>query len=84
MTTNIPYFGDKLDFISRRGYKTHIFSNDQLIVTNCGSYFTLNHSIDIYPVFQNGLSAPIDIFGDFSLQYQTWYDPYSNGYDQGW
>ena len=53
MAANIPYFGDKMDFIFRRGYETHAFSNDQLVVANYGSYFASDHSTDIYPASFN-------------------------------
>ena len=83
MAANIPYFDDRLNFISRRGYETHAFSNYQWAVANCGTYFASGQSTDIYPVFQDSLGAPINTFGDFSPQYQIWYGSYSNGYDRG-
>ena len=84
MVAHFPYFGDRLNFIFKRDYETRTFSNDQLAVANCGSYFGSNHATDIYTASQDGLSAPINTFGDFSPQYHTWYDSYSNAYDQEW
>ena len=95
MTANIQYFCDRLDFIPRRSNETHVFSNDQyldtltffgeiLAIVTYGFYYASNHSIDRCPVFQDGLNAPINTFEKFSPRSQTWYDPYSNGYDQGW
>ena len=65
MAANLLYFGGRLDFISKRGYETRTFSNDQLAVINYGSYFGSNHSTNIYSASQDGLSAPIDTIGDF-------------------
>ena len=31
MATNIQYFGNRLDFILRRGNETRVFSNDQYL-----------------------------------------------------
>ena len=80
-------------FISRRGNEVRIFSNDQyldtlishaekLTVTTCEICYVLDHSTNMCHVFQNALNVPINIFGDFLSQPQTWYDSYSNGYDQ--
>ncbi|XP_071928948.1 uncharacterized protein [Coffea arabica] len=84
MAANIPYFDDRLDFVPEWGYETHVFPNDQWAVANCGTYFDSGYSTDTCPVFQDNLSTPLDTFGDFPPQYQTQYDPYSNGCDQEW
>ena len=95
MAANIQYFGDKLDFISRRGNEARIFSNNQYLdaltshvekvaVATCGICYVLHHLTDMCPEFQDDLSAPINTCGDFSPLSQVWCDPYSNGHDQGW
>ena len=52
MAANIPYFGDRLDFISRKGYETHAFSNDQWAVANCETYFASGQSTEYIPYFK--------------------------------
>ena len=74
MAANIQYFGDRLDFISRKGNGVRVFSNDQhldashvekLAVAICEICYVLDHSINMYPIFQDDLSAPINTFGVF-------------------
>ena len=83
MTANMPYFDDRLDFIPDWSYETHVFPNDELAAANYETYFASAYSTDTCLVFQDYLSVPTDTFRDFSPRFQTWYDLYSNRYDQG-
>ena len=72
--------------------ETHVSSNNQhldtltslvekLAVVTCEICYTLDHSTDICPTFQDNLNAQINTFGGFPILFQMWYDPYSNMYD---
>ena len=95
MTANIQYFGNMLDFISKRVNEACVSSNDQyldtltplvkkLVVTTCEIYYASSHSTDMCSTFQDDLNAPNQHFRGFPIMSQTWYDPNSNVHNQGW
>ena len=95
MAANILYFGDRLDFSPMKGYEACVFADDQysdslsFLIEKMATAiyeicYAMDHSTGMYFEYQEYLNAYMNKFGGFSPQYQMWYDPYSNGYDQGW
>ena len=76
MAANIQYFGDRLDFIPMRDNEAYVFFNDQplntlishvekLAIATCEICYISNYLTNIWPTFQNDLSAPIITFWRF-------------------
>nr|XP_027061857.1 uncharacterized protein LOC113688274 isoform X2 [Coffea arabica] len=55
-----------------------------MAAATCKICYARDHSTSMCPEYQDNLSVSFNNYGDFSPWSQTWYDSYSNGYDQGW